>query len=60
LTHHYFKSVDESAFLGMMRAVKGEKSQKKRRGLKETLKPTPTQTTKKTTLALELSSPFFS
>jgi len=36
-THHCFKSIDESAFFGMMRAVKGErKCKKKKRGKGDT------------------------
>jgi len=57
LTHHCFKSVDESAFLGMMRAVKG-KTRKNKKGEKDT--DTDTNNKKKTMLALGLSSPFFS
>jgi len=46
---HCFKSIDESAFLGMMRAVKGKENAKKRRGEKETLKPTQQKFIKKIT-----------
>jgi len=59
LTQHCFKSVDESAFLGMMRAVKGEKSQKKEEGKRRHSKRHPHKQQKKTMLALGLSSPFF-